>query len=78
MASRIAAQAADAASKLPGAWKSELEMANARKSFDWDKQFEMAFDSRKPAEYRMQCPIDDSEMCTMCGEYCALRILRGD
>ncbi len=78
VASRIAAQAADAASKLPGAWKSELEMANARKSFDWDKQFEMAFDSRKPAEYRMQCPIDDSEMCTMCGEYCALRILRGD
>lgn len=78
VASRIAAQAADAASKLPEAWKSELEMANARKSFDWDKQFEMAFDSRKPAEYRMQCPIDDSEMCTMCGEYCALRILRGD
>lgn len=78
VASRIAAQAADAASKLSGAWKSELEMANARKSFDWDKQFEMAFDSRKPAEYRMQCPIDDSEMCTMCGEYCALRILRGD
>ncbi|MDI9617973.1 phosphomethylpyrimidine synthase [Methanothermobacter sp.] len=78
VASRIAAQAADAASKLPGAWKSELEMANARKSFDWNRQFEMAFDSRKPAEYRMQCPIDDSEMCTMCGEYCALRILRGD
>jgi len=78
VASRIAAQAADAASKLPEAWKSELEMANARKSFDWDKQFEMAFDSRKPAQYRMQCPIDDSEMCTMCGEYCALRILRGD
>ncbi|MDI9614640.1 phosphomethylpyrimidine synthase [Methanothermobacter sp.] len=78
VASRIAAQAADAASKLPGAWKSELEMANARKSFDWNKQFEMAFDSRKPAEYRMQCPMDDSEMCTMCGEYCALRILRGD
>ena len=78
VASRIAAQAADAAVKLPRAWKSELEMANARKSFDWDKQFEMAFDSKKPAEYRMQCPIDDSEMCTMCGEYCALRILRGD
>nr|WP_255772335.1 phosphomethylpyrimidine synthase [Methanothermobacter sp. K4] len=78
VASRIAAQAADAAIKLPGAWKSELEMANARKSFDWSKQFEMAFDSRKPAEYRMQCPIDDSEMCTMCGEYCALRILRDD
>ncbi|MGB9838845.1 phosphomethylpyrimidine synthase [Methanothermobacter sp.] len=78
VASRIAAQAADAAIKLPGPWKSELEMANARKSFDWNKQFEMAFDSRKPAEYRMQCPVDDPEMCTMCGEYCALRILRGD
>ncbi|HIH65124.1 phosphomethylpyrimidine synthase [Methanothermobacter sp. EMTCatA1] len=78
IASRIAAQAADAARKLPGAWESELEMADARRSFDWDKQFKLAFDSKKPYEYRMQCPIEDSEMCSMCGEYCALRILRED
>ncbi|UXH31853.1 MULTISPECIES: phosphomethylpyrimidine synthase [Methanothermobacter] len=76
VASRIAAQAADAAKKIPGAWKSEIKMANARKSFDWDKQFSLAFDHRKPADYRMQCPVEDRDMCSMCGEYCALRILR--
>lgn len=78
IASKIAAQAADVARRLQGAWKSELEMADARRSFDWEKQFKLAFDSKKPSEYRMQCPIEDSEMCSMCGEYCALRILRED
>jgi len=76
IASKIAAQAADAAKKMPGAWKMELEMAKARRDFNWERQFELAFDHKKPREYRMQCPVEEEDMCSMCGEYCALRLLK--
>lgn len=76
IASKIAAQAADAAKKMPSAWKMELEMAKARRDFNWERQFELAFDHEKPREYRMQCPVEEENMCSMCGEYCALRLLK--
>ncbi len=76
IASKIAAQAADAAKKLPRAWKMEIEMAKARRDFNWERQFKLAFDHEKPREYRMQCPVEEEDMCSMCGEYCALRLLK--
>lgn len=74
IASKIAAQAADVALGLDSAWKNEKEMARARKNFDWSKQFELSFDSEKAEKYRESCPVEDDKMCSMCGEYCAIRI----
>ena len=78
IASKIAAEAADVARGLPQAWKKEHEMAKARKEFDWDGQFDLAIDKSKPRQYRDKCELDDDEMCAMCGEYCAVKIAKGD
>ena len=75
IASKIAAQAADVAKGVKSAWEKELEMANARKNFNWNKQFELAFDHETPRKYRESTPTS-GDMCTMCGEFCALRIVR--
>ena len=78
IASKIAAQAADVALGLETAWEKEVEMATARKNFDWEVQFNLAFDNVKPRHYRNKCELDDDEMCAMCGEYCAVKIAKGD
>ena len=78
IASKIAAEAADVAKGLESAWEREREMGKARKEFDWEKQFELAFDHSKPRSYRNKCELDDDEMCAMCGEYCAVKIAKGD
>ena len=77
IASKIAAEAADVARGLPQVWMRERQMANARKNFDWDAQFDLALDKSKPRTYRDKCELDD-EMCAMCGEYCAVKIAKGD
>lgn len=76
IASKIAAEAGDIAKGVNGAWDKEIEMANARKNFDWEKQFELAFDHEKPRKCRQRKPISEDDMCTMCGEFCALRLVR--
>lgn len=78
VASKIAAEAADVARGLPQSWIRERQMAKARKEFDWDAQFDLAFDKSKPRTYRDKCELDDDEMCAMCGEYCAVKIAKGD
>jgi phosphomethylpyrimidine synthase len=78
IASKIAAEAADVAKGVKGAWDREVEMANARKNFDWEKQFELAFDQEKPRKCRERKPISEDDMCTMCGEFCALRLVRNN
>lgn len=75
IASKIAAQAADVANGVKSAWNNELKMAKARRCFDWEKQFELAFDHETPRKYRESKPTS-GDMCTMCGEFCALRIVR--
>ena len=78
IASKIAAEAADVAKGIPQSWIRERQMAKARKEFDWEKQFDLAFDKSKPRQYRDKCELDDDEMCAMCGEYCAVKIAKGD
>lgn len=78
IASKIAAEAADVALGLDSAWKRENKMGKARKEFDWETQFNLAFDQSKPRKYRDKCKLDDDEMCAMCGEYCAVKIAKGD
>jgi phosphomethylpyrimidine synthase len=78
IASKIAAEAADIAKGVNGAWDREVEMAIARKNFDWQKQFELAFDNEKPRKCRERKPTSEQDMCTMCGEFCALRLVRNN
>ena len=76
IASKIAAEAADIAKSVKGAWQREVEMAIARKNFNWQKQFELAFDHEKPKKCRERKLTSEQDMCTMCGEFCALRMVQ--
>jgi phosphomethylpyrimidine synthase len=75
IASRIAAHAADIAKGVKRAKTWDLEMAKARKALDWEKQIELAIDPIKARCIRTQRNDDSQKACTMCGEYCAYRIV---
>jgi len=76
IASRIAAHAADVARRLKGAASRDLEMSEARANLDWDKQKELAISMQPFEKYRDSCPPKNAEVCTMCGEFCAIKIFR--
>ncbi len=76
MASRIAAQAGEVALARPAALKREKAMGEARKNLDWPGMRAAALDSdmvdKRRGEHR------DEEVCAMCGEFCAVKMLRQD
>lgn len=75
MASRIAAHAADIIKGVKGAWEWDLEMSKARKALDWDQQIKLAIDPIKAANYRQARNPGGAEACSMCGNYCAMKIV---
>ncbi len=77
IASKIAAHAADIAKGLKGAKQRDLQMAKARKNLDWEQQMELAIDPQKAKRLRKEYNerLTDEDTCTMCGPYCALKIV---
>ncbi len=75
VASRIAAHAADIAKGIPAAREHDLEMAQARKDFDWERMFELAIDGQRAREYYESAPPSEEGTCTMCGKMCAVKIV---
>lgn len=76
IANRIAAHAGDIARGHQGAMKLDIEMSKARKALDWEKQFSLCIDPVKARAYRQNSSPSSSEVCTMCGEFCAIKIVR--
>lgn len=72
---RIAAHAADIAKKIKGALDKDIEMARARKNLDWEKQINLSIDPQKAKRFREESKIS-SNKCTMCGQYCAIDIVK--
>ena len=75
IASRIAAHAADIVKGVPGAKEWDLKMAKARKALDWQKQIELAIDPAKAKAKRGARNAEGTEACSMCGDYCAMKIV---
>jgi len=75
MAARIAGHAADLAKGVKGAREWDLEVARARKALDWHKQIDLAIDPEKAATYRRERNPEGLRECSMCGEYCAMRLV---
>ncbi len=73
IASKIAAHAADIAKGVPGASDRDLQMARYRKALDWEGQIRLSLDPDKVRRYRQEAPPQESEVCSMCGEFCAIR-----
>lgn len=75
IATRIAAHAADIAKGLPQAVEWDRQMAIARKNLDWDAQIKLAIDPIKAEAFRKKKNKTDEEACSMCGDYCAVKIV---
>ncbi|MEW6488360.1 MAG: phosphomethylpyrimidine synthase ThiC [Thermodesulfobacteriota bacterium] len=73
IASRIAGHAADVAKGVPGAREWDDAMARARAALDWEKQYALAVDPARARELRSRSLPADADVCTMCGEFCAIR-----
>ena len=73
--SRIAAHAADLVKGVKAAKDWDLKMAKARKILDWDAQINLAIDPELAKTKRGSRNKSDEEACSMCGEYCAVKIV---
>lgn len=74
MASRIAAQAGEVALARPQALAREKDMAEARKNLDWAGMRAAALDPGMVDARRGEHARE--EVCAMCGEFCAVKMLR--
>ena len=73
IASKIAAHAADIAKGIPSAIEKDKEMAQYRKNLDWEGQISLSFNPDKIREWRGQVPPKLNDVCSMCGEFCAIK-----
>ncbi|MDZ4164393.1 MAG: phosphomethylpyrimidine synthase ThiC [Smithellaceae bacterium] len=74
IAARLAAHVADIAKGLPGAWERNLQMARYRRDFDWEGQIAISLDPQKARELLEVSASAHEEGCTMCGEFCAIKL----
>ncbi len=73
IASKIAAHAADIAKGIPAALERDNKMAHCRKNLDWNGQIALSFDPDKIRKWRAEVPPSEQDVCSMCGEFCAIR-----
>ena len=73
ISSRIAAHVGDMV-KL-GKRDDDLEMGHARRDLDWERQYAVALNPERARAIRNSRSPADSDACTMCGDYCALKIV---
>ncbi len=76
IATKIAAHAVDIVRLGSKAAHRDLAMAKARADLDWKKQIENALDTEKAMKIRSRVKLKNSETCSMCSEYCAIKILK--
>ncbi len=74
VAAKIAAHIADLAKGLPGAMEQDDHMAPCRKTFDWEGQIDLSIDPDRTGAWLERSESAAEEGCTMCGEFCAIRL----
>jgi phosphomethylpyrimidine synthase len=75
IASRIAAHAADIAKGIKSSWRWDKEISQARRKRDWRKQIDLSIDPEKAKHYRTSSRPELLDVCTMCGEYCSIKLM---
>ncbi len=73
---RLAAHIADIAKGVNGAWERNVQMARRRRDFDWEAQIAVSLDPQKARELLEVSASAHKEGCTMCGEFCAIKLGR--
>lgn len=73
IASKIAAHIGDLEKGIASAWEQDRQMTEARNRFDWQAVFDQAIDPEKARRMRTSSEDKDRDVCTMCGDFCALK-----
>ncbi|HAM50386.1 MAG TPA: phosphomethylpyrimidine synthase [Nitrospiraceae bacterium] len=73
IALKIAAHAADIARGIPSALQRDRKMAECRKRLDWNGQIANSLNPDKVRQWRAEVPPTEQDVCSMCGEFCAIR-----
>ncbi len=73
IASRIAGHAADITKGFKGSLEKDCQMARARRKLDWKEQIRLSIDPRRARKLRESSMPQESDVCTMCGELCAIK-----
>lgn len=76
VATRIAAHAADISREMPAALERDYQMSLARKTLDWKQQISLSIDPEKSRELCSHNGENAGEVCSMCGEFCAIKKVR--
>ncbi|MEM3011084.1 MAG: phosphomethylpyrimidine synthase ThiC [Candidatus Bathyarchaeia archaeon] len=76
IATKIAAHAVDVAKLGAKASKRDFAIAKARANLDWRIQFENALDPEKARKMRGRVKLKSPEACSMCSQYCAIKLLK--
>ncbi|MFW5932997.1 MAG: phosphomethylpyrimidine synthase ThiC [Candidatus Hadarchaeota archaeon] len=75
VASKIAAHSADLARGIDLDF--DRKMSEARRDFEWDKQYDYAIDPDKAKKLRSVRPAEmEPETCSMCSDLCALKMVK--
>jgi phosphomethylpyrimidine synthase len=76
IATKIAAHAVDVVKLGAKASVRDLAVAKARANLNWRKQIESSLDPEKAKKIRSRIKLKSPETCSMCSQYCALKILK--
>jgi phosphomethylpyrimidine synthase len=75
VAYKIAAHASDVALGIPGSRDWDDNLTKARAALNWEKHFELAFDSDTARAFHDEDLDVDTDFCAMCGhDWCSVRI----
>jgi phosphomethylpyrimidine synthase len=76
ISAKIAAHAGDIVKGIRGAKEWDNLMSKARKELNWEEQMRLAVDKSKLKRRRKYNTLhDDPNVCTMCGKYCAIKLM---
>jgi phosphomethylpyrimidine synthase len=76
IATRLAAHAGDLVKDVPGARAWDDAMSAARRDLDWEMMYGLAMDPWKARRLKEGSEAADKDVCSMCGELCAVRMDR--
>ena len=75
IATKIAAHVADIAKGVKGAKDKDLAIAKARAKRDWKQHFKCSIDPEKAKRFYLSRSSEDNDVCSMCGEFCSLKVM---
>jgi phosphomethylpyrimidine synthase len=76
VATRLAAHSGDLVKGVPGAKAWDDAMSGARRDLDWEAMYSLAMDPWKARRLKEGSEAAGEEVCSMCGELCAVRMDR--